>query len=190
MLIALTGGIAAGKSTVLTTFAKHGIDVADTDTIVHQIYENNTEWRKRLNERWQIAPNLSGAELREQVAKIVFTNKNELAWLEKALHPLVESEIDNLQKISKNKLIIIAVPLLFEVNWQNKFDYIVTVSCDKEVQAERLLQRGWSQSDINARLKRQFTMKEKEALADFTIVNDFSIEHLEKECLQLLNKFN
>ena len=179
MLIALTGGIGSGKSTVLDIFDSFGAIVADTDSIVHKIYEENEQLHALLEERWGNKVFKNKKPHRPSIAEIVFQNKHELDWLNKTIHPLVKKHI---QQFNGSQMSIIAVPLLYEVNWQDKFDKVISVWCDKDLQHKRLLARGWKEQDISARLSAQIDQNEKLLRADLGIINNWSIQFLENQC--------
>jgi dephospho-CoA kinase len=83
-------------------------------------------------------------------------------------------------------LSICAVPLLFETELDGLFDVVVTISCDKDAQKERLSERGWSKEDIEGRLSRQFSMEKKEELADYVISNIGDLEFFKRQCQILI----
>ncbi|MCH2204797.1 MAG: dephospho-CoA kinase [Lentisphaerales bacterium] len=179
MLIALTGGIGAGKSTVLDIFQSLGAHVADTDLIVHKIYEENQQLYASLKERWGNKVFQDGKPHRPSIAEIVFQNKQELEWLNSVMHPLVKLQI---QAQHNGQISIIAVPLLYEVNWQSEFEKVISVWCDSKFQNDRLLSRAWSQKEINSRLSAQMHQSEKLQRADYGIINNWSLDFLKNQC--------
>jgi dephospho-CoA kinase len=187
MFTALTGGIGAGKSTALAIFKKLNLTIYDTDEMVHHLYESSTEFIHQVKSRWALSTTLSTKQLKKEVAKIVFSQPNELAWLESQIHPLITQQLLELKE--KNESVIVAVPLLFELKMDTIFDLVITVSCPQETQLKRLQARGWSPEDIKGRLERQLTMNEKENLADIVISNCDSLEFLEKQCQCLVDRY-
>ena len=170
MLVALTGGIGAGKSTVLTIFEELGAKIGDTDLIVHKIYEEDKEVCDALLQRWGNAVINNGVPDRRAIAQLVFNNKSELEWLNQLLHPRVKENMKDYH--SPAQITLIAVPLLYEVAWHSEFDKVISVWCSKDIQQTRLLQRNWSIDEINARLKAQIDQDEKLSRADYGIIND------------------
>jgi len=187
MLVALTGGIGAGKSTVLNIFEELGAKVGDTDLIVHKIYQEDKQVGHALRQRWGNSVfDEQGMPNRRAIASLVFGNNQELEWLNQLLHPLVKKHMKNFDV--PERLILIAVPLLYEVNWHSEFDRVVSVWCSKENQQQRLLQRNWSPDEITSRLNAQMCQDEKLSRADFGIINDGSLKDLRQQCQMIWNK--
>ncbi|MCM8535346.1 MAG: dephospho-CoA kinase [Lentisphaeraceae bacterium] len=182
MLVALTGGIGAGKSTVLKIFESLGAQVADTDSIVHKIYEEDKQLHAVLLDRWGQKVFKDSLPHRPAIAEIVFKNKQELEWLNSVMHPLVKNVI---QSLDTTGLHLIAVPLLYEINWQSEFQKTISVWCDKDIQNERLLARGWKQDEVSARLSAQLHQDEKLTRSDFGIINNWSIDFLNNQCQRI-----
>lgn len=189
MFIALTGGIAAGKSTALTMFKQLGVQCCDTDIMVHELYRDSKSLREQLSNHWGIDVNLDDNLVRRKVADIVFSDPDQLKWLESIIHPLIIERLSKL-RCSTDGLIICAVPLLFEIGLEKNFDKVVSVSCLKEDQHKRLIERGWSEKEIEARLERQFSMDKKESLADYVLSNIGDVEFLKKQCIELIRSWN
>ncbi len=188
MFIALTGGIAAGKSTALSLFEKNGIRCYDTDLMVHEMYQNSEKLRKQLFERWGISEDLDPVAVRRKVADIVFADIEQLHWLESVIHPLIIEKLLIFRSDEKD-IAVCAVPLLYETGMEKCFDFVVAVSCPEKVQHERLRKRGWSDAEIKARSGRQFTMAKKEKLADFVLENAGSLDFLESQCIKLIENW-
>ena len=89
LAVAVTGGIAAGKSEALAAFARHGAAVASSDEIVHRLYREDAELKQALRERWGERVFAGGEVDRAAVGRIVFADRAELSWLERELHPRV-----------------------------------------------------------------------------------------------------
>src|SRR5438094_4347960 len=85
LAVALTGGIAAGKSEALAAFARHGAATASSDAIVHELLAHDDEARAAILERWGVA----AVDDRGRISEIVFADAGELEWLEQLLHPRV-----------------------------------------------------------------------------------------------------
>jgi len=190
-LIGLTGGVGAGKSTVLNLFKQEGAVGLSTDEVVHSLYEA-PELVQPLVERWGkdvVAPN--GELLRNKVAEIVFTDLNELDWLEKLLWPHVEKEIELwiAKRESSNSIdiAVIEVPLLFESGIDGRFDKTVTVSASTEVIEPRLRDRD-GQLKLQQRMDRQLPPAEKAKLASHVIENNGSITDLSRAVCRLIEE--
>jgi dephospho-CoA kinase len=96
LAVALTGGIAAGKTEALQAFARHGAAVVSSDDVVHRLYREDEGLRAALRERWGDRVFADDGEVdRREIGRIVFADRTELAWLETALHPRVRSALDD-----------------------------------------------------------------------------------------------
>ena len=187
MLAALTGGIGSGKSTVLDIFKDLGAQTEDTDNVVHRIYDEDREVHSLLKGRWGNKVFSGSAPDRKAIAKLVFNNKDELQWLNSVMHPRVKKRIAGLQS---DGITFIAVPLLYEVNWQNAFNKVVSVWCSTAKQLSRLKKRGWSSEEIDARNSAQISQDEKLTRADYGIINDWSLKSLTRQCRNIYSKLS
>jgi dephospho-CoA kinase len=177
LAVAVTGGIAAGKSEALAAFARHGAAVASSDEIVHRVYREDAGLQTALRERWGEGVFAGGEVDRAAVGRIVFADRDELDWLERQLHPRVGREyrrwLDELRgRADPPVLAVVEVPLLYETGGEERFDKVVVVTAPPAVRKAR---RG-PFADREARL-----MPEDEKLrrADFAFVNDGSLEALD-----------
>lgn len=185
MLIALTGGIGSGKSTCLELFKSFNCKVLDTDQMVHDLYNDNTELSQTFSERWGTKVlNTDGSINRPEIAQIVFNKKEELQWLNQEIHPRIYQK---LQSLPKNILTVVAIPLLYENDRQELFDKVISVWTSSTLQEERLVARNWDQEQIHGRLNAQMHQDEKLHKADYGIINTLSIESLQKQIQIILN---
>ena len=160
--VALTGGIACGKSLAARFLASRGVECIDADDIVHGLLPDPAE--------------------RKRIAAEVFADAAKRRALEARLHPLVKERIDAfLSSPSAGGLPRVAVvPLLFEANWDAEYDIICTVSSSRREQLRRMTEgRGWSREESEARLDAQLPVEEKAARSDYVILNDGSEKELE-----------
>ncbi len=185
ILVAVTGGIGAGKTTVLSSFARLGARIADADDIAHELYLPGGSAYKPLVERWGRAIlNPDGHVCRSAIASNVFANPEELAWLNGLLHPLVQQEILKRAQAASEPLYC-AIPLLHECQWQQDMTATVAVWCDAKTQHERLRQRGWSEEEISRRLQKQLSMDEKMRLADYMVMTNCPMAMTERQCAKV-----
>ena len=173
LAVALTGGIAAGKSEALAVFARLGAATASSDAIVHDLLAHDDEVRAAIRERW--GDDAVGD--RALIGELVFGNAAELDWLEQLLHPKVvraqKAWFDELeQRDEPPVLAVVEIPLLYETGGEERFDAVVVVTAPLELRAER---RG-SFEDREARL---IPEDEKVRRADFAYVNDGTLEDLD-----------
>ena len=194
LVVGITGGIGSGKSTVLELFRSAGLNVLDADTVVHQLYKNNSVITEQLTQRWgDCILDENNSINRAAVAEIVFKDQSELNWLNSVFHPQVR-QIIKYEAEKSEKGLWCAVPLLYEVGWQQDFNEIISIWCDHKTQIERLEKRAWSEMHIKQRLSSQMSMDLKLQKADYGIINVSNLETLKKQCESvketILNKYN
>jgi dephospho-CoA kinase len=166
--VALTGGIAAGKSEALAAFARHGAATASSDEFVHRLLAEDEDVRRAIGERWGEA----AVGDRARIAEIVFDDRAELDWLEQLLHPKTR-ELARKWLGSTGALIeVVEIPLLFETGGETRFDKVVVITAPRDVRESR--RSGFA--DREARL---LPDEEKVARADFAYVNDGTLEELD-----------
>lgn len=186
MLAGLTGGIGCGKSTALSCFEELGWHALDADRICHEIYEEGDKLLiSKLTSRWGEAVFQDGAIARKKIAEIVFNSRNELEWLNGLLHPLIMRRAYEKAAASGSRYVIFDVPLLFETGMTERFDCTISVWTDSKQQMERLLRRGLTRKEIEARLAMQMSSSLKLEKADFGLINTGSREFLFEQCTEL-----
>jgi dephospho-CoA kinase len=175
--VAITGGIGAGKSAALEAFARYGAATRSSDEIVHRLLSSDPEVRRQLAERF--GPEVIGADGadRAAVARIVFNDPQQLDWLEKLLHPRVVRDHtawrDNLAEGPDPPAVTVTeIPLLYETGGDKRFDVVVVITAPPEVRAER-------RPVADEREQRLLAEDEKIRLADYTYVNDGTLEELD-----------
>ena len=185
--VGLTGGIGAGKSEALAAFERLGAATLSTDQVTHDLL-GDEEVRGALIEHWgeEVAP---GGEVdRERVGEIVFADRGELDWLESVLHPRVGIHVlEWRQDLDPDvEVAVVEVPLLFEAAMEDAFDATVAVVASDKVRDRRLRERG--QPGLEGREERQLDQAEKERRADHVIRNDASLEALESEVREVIDR--
>lgn len=186
-VIGLTGGIASGKSAVSYYLITHGYEVIDADDISRHALEPGTEAFKQVIEHFPVLDN--GIINRQKLADIIFNNQDEKNYLEGILHPYIRSVIVQKIKQSKNNIVFIDVPLLFEAGWDDLCDSTIVVSCDKETQIQRVLSRDHcTRTQALDRIRNQMSLEDKEQRADYIIRNNTNYYDLEKEILKVLKE--
>ena len=179
LAVAITGGIGAGKSEALKAFAKLGAATISSDEIVHRLLRQDEEVRSALLGRWgERILDESGEIDRRAVAKIVFEDRDELAFLEGVLHPRVAREYlawrKELASLPEPPAVCVTeVPLLDEVGGEARFDAVVAIT------APRLLREARGRILSDDRGDRQLPDREKAARADFAYRNTGTLEELE-----------
>ena len=178
-VIALTGGIGAGKSTVAQFFSELGANVVDADHLARVAIERGSEGFDEVVARFGQSILSNGDINRKALAEIIFSDPDLKRDLEAIIHPRVQKLFA--QAVLDNEPagnLIYEIPLLVETDAVKKFDFIVTVEADEELRIERLLARGMFISDIKARLANQAPSQARIDIADAVIVNDGDEDHL------------
>ncbi len=181
-VIALTGGIASGKSTVSKMFEKLNCKVIDADKIVHQIYESDSEFKAKVLARFASLD-------RKKIATIVFQNKQELEWLEAQLHPAVRKKVSEEIEKARQKnypLLLVEAALMVESNYYQQFDGLLLVKSRPSLQKQRsILRDGLAEQEVEKRLQAQLDDAAKEKFATWVIDNSGSLEDTEKKVEKL-----
>ena len=172
LAVALTGGIAAGKSEALEAFARHGAAVISSDDVVHRLYREDAELLDALRARWGGRVFRDGEVDRAEVGRIVFADRDELAWLEAELHPRVRAAVDDWLGRQTEDVAVAEIPLLYETGGEKRFDRVVVVTAPAELRAAR-------RAAAPERERRLVPDEEKVRRADFAYVNDGSLEELD-----------
>jgi dephospho-CoA kinase len=184
LLIGLTGGIGAGKSSVSAALVRRGAVVVDADAIVRELQQPGTVVFDEMVERF--GPGIVGADGaldRAAVAGIVFTDAAALADLGAIVHPRTQDEIMRrvAEQSETDHVVVLDIPLLAESGWSDLAGTIV-VDLDPEVAVERLVRhRGFSEEDARNRIANQASREDRLAKADFVVDNHGDPDDLEAE---------
>ena len=174
--VALTGGIATGKTYCATAFAAHGVPIIDADVLAREAVARGSAGLKAVADRFGpsvLAPD--GALDRPALGSVVFRDPRARADLEAIIHPEVYRRIRewfaNLPK--GTRLAMADIPLLFETGHQHDFDSVVVCACDPEEQVKRVIARdGLDDAAARARIAAQWPIAEKAQRADRVIWTD------------------
>jgi len=193
-LIAVTGGIACGKSTLAGILSEQGCDILDTDDVSHSLQASGGGAAGKIAARFgDGAIAADGSVNRRKLGELVFANPKALRDLESIMHPLIEGAVrDWISSRESGRTLVVLVPLLFEAGLDHKFawDATVAVVSSRETQISRLAQRGFDRAAAEARIDSQMPCAEKSRRATFTIVNDGSLAMLKSETARLLDKIS
>jgi len=183
--IAITGGIGSGKSIVCQWFNDQGIPVISADTLGHEALES-PEVLKKLTEEFGESIILNGNIDRHVLGNIVFDDADKTARLNTITHPYIISRIKEMLESQKETLAVFEIPLLFEAGLENLFDKIVIVWANENVRVERLkMRRGMNERKISLIMAKQYSQEAAKDRADYVIVNNDSLEDLEKKLGEL-----
>lgn len=172
--IALTGGIATGKSYVLGKLRARGIPCVDADELAHGVTAAGTEATAAIAARFgaEILGD-DGAVNRARLGPIVFANPSARRELEAIVHPAIYRAIvaalRAFEMTGEYPIAVVDVPLLFESGGDKSFDRVIATVCSPDVQLARLRERGLSDEAAGQRLAAQLTAEEKAARAHFVI---------------------
>lgn len=161
--VALTGGIACGKSLVAKYLNDEGVETIDADDVVHELIPDPAE--------------------RRRIAAEVFADPDRRRELEARLHPVVRQRIDEFlggsPSAAAGSFRVAIVPLLFETGWDRDYDIICSVRSSRETQIRRMTEnRGYSRQEAEARLAAQLGVDEKAARSHYIIENDTTPDEL------------
>lgn len=186
--VALVGNIASGKSTVEEILQQSDYLVLDTDRVCHKLLENNSEIIEAFSSYDILDDNQNIS--REKLGKIVFSNPTLKTKLESILHPQIRKEIINFFDENKSqKIVFVAIPLLFEANMQDLFDKILFVYTNDEIRLERLIARNhYTKEYAQIRLNSQLSQDEKIKKSDYVIYNNSTKDELKEEVIKVLEQ--
>jgi len=161
-VIALSGAIACGKTAALEEFAALGAETICADTLAK---------KHRLTLKQKIK-DAFGTDDKNDLAQIVFADNEKLKQLENMLHPLILKEAQEIIKRTDKKIIVFAVPLLFEKGLEDGFDLTICIYASYQKRLKRALLRGTTKEYFNYCEQSQLPMAEKANRADIIIFNE------------------
>jgi dephospho-CoA kinase len=179
--IALTGGIATGKSTVASLLTLNGLRIIDADTIAHRILDENSGW---ICERFGAEFVRGGKVDRPALGKVIFSDPAAKKELENFLHPKIRAaiEAESEKQDALGYPYLIDIPLFFETQ-SYPIEHSVVVYTPKALQLERFMKRnGFSEDESLRRIESQMDIEEKKARATWVIDNSLNLKHLQAEC--------
>lgn len=185
LLVGLTGGIGAGKSTVSEMLAAHGAVVVDADRIARDAQEPGTPAFRRIVERFGsdvVRPD--GSLDRARLASIVFDDDVARDELNAIVHPEVMRVIAARVEEMKNShsVVVLDVPLLLEIGGGEGLDCVVVVEAEEDARIDRVVTaRGMSARDVRARIAAQASSQQRRALADVVLLNDGTLKDLQTQ---------
>jgi dephospho-CoA kinase len=189
--VALTGGIATGKTYVLEQFRRCGVPCLDADALAHGVMAPGTEATTAIAARFgqeMLAPD--GSVDRTRLGPVVFADAVARRDLEAIVHPAVYRAITAglraFELTDDAGLAIVDVPLLYETGAESKFDKVIVTECSPEVQVARLMARGLTESAARQRLAAQLPTRDKAARADFVIRTDGAFTETDSRVEQVL----
>ena len=185
--VALTGGIASGKTTVAGLFAARGVPVIDTDVIARQVVEPGTAGLAAVVSAF--GPDILGPDGRldrRQLRERIFADRAARGRLEAILHPAIRQEMERQSQAAGGPYQLLVIPLLAEGGRRDHVDRVLVVDVPESMQVERLMQRdGVGREQALASLAAQASRGQRQALADDVVVNSGRVEDLEPQVARL-----
>jgi dephospho-CoA kinase len=188
--VALTGGIATGKTYVLEQFRKRGVSTLDADALARGATTADTEGARAIAARF--GPDVmtpEGEVDRRRLASIVFADPAARHDLEAIVHPAVYRAIAaGLRgfELLGYGLTVVDVPLLYETSHASDFDRVIVTVCPPELQIARLASRGVTEAEAWQRIRAQLPTEEKAARADFVVRTDGALEETDRQVETIL----
>jgi len=189
--VGITGGMGSGKSTVCNILKKLGVPVFSSDDVGKMLLNNDDYLKSQIKKKFDSDMYTSSGTIdRERMARLVFNDPNELKKLNELVHPRVKAEFDSwCKKNEKKPYVVKEAAILFETGQHKELDKMVTVFCPKEERIRRIIKRDEvTKESVEKRMLHQYSDAERNALADFIIMNDGNEELLPqvKELHELL----
>lgn len=202
--VAITGNIAAGKSTVEKILTSKGYSVLNTDDVAHDLIDGKKDvlsgfkGAEFLNVKEEILKAFKGMDIledgnisRAKLGKIVFSDKKMLKKLEAIIHPAVRLKIYEFFEEHKDETVVfVSVPQLYEAEMQYAFDKVILVFSEDKYRYKRLLKRdGYTEEYASARISAQMPQVEKLLLCDDCLENDGTISELKVRISYLMKEY-
>jgi dephospho-CoA kinase len=189
--VALTGGIATGKSYVLDCFRAMGVPCLDADELAHGVMAAGTEASSAIGARFgaeMLTPD--GAVDRRRLGPVVFADRAARQDLEAIVHPAVYRAITAglraFDLTERPPLAVVDIPLLYETGHHQDFDRVVATLCSRSTQLGRLMARGLTEADAELRLAAQMPAEEKAARAHHVIRTDGAFDETNAQVAALV----
>jgi dephospho-CoA kinase len=184
--IAVTGPFASGKSSLVRLLGElPGVETASADETVHHLLKSDRRTISRVVERFGEGVRGPDGIDRKALGREVFGDAEALRDLEEILHPLVRDETDRRIAASDAELFVAEIPLLFETDRGQDFDYTVVVTVPEERRRAWSEERGVDEAALRAIEARQFSGEEKARWADLVVQNDGDLDRLREQAEEI-----
>lgn len=180
VVVGLTGGIGAGKSTFAQLLATRGAEVIDVDAIGRAIIAPGTRGAESVMERF-------GTTDRRELARRVFSDADARHALEAISWPLIEDRLRDLVAESGARVVVLDMAVLPQGLGRGIYGPVVTVEAPEELRLQRLIERGMTEDDARARMKAQTSEQDRRAIADHVVVNDDGMDRLRARAAALMD---
>ncbi len=191
IVVAVTGGIGCGQTTVCKFLEEMGAKVIQADLVAKRETESNEEIKEELRKYFGSRIFYRDGKLnRKMLAKIAFSDEAKTDRLNRIVHPrMVEhiiNEIEEARESQKYEIILVDAALIYELNLEHMFDAVVVVSSKMSCRLERIKKRdNLSEAEIMSRINKQIPIEDKIQWADFLIENNDDLETLRVKCRKL-----
>lgn len=190
-VIALTGGIGSGKSLVAEYFADHGALVIDADQLARAAIERGSSGFDEVIAVFGDSILENGEINRRALGELVFKDPILKAKLESIIHPWIRNEFEGaVASLRPDETLVYEIPLLFETGGADRFDTVITVEAQMQDRIARLVDKGFSISEIQARIAAQATREQRVSIADFVIENNGSADDLLRKVENIWDSLN
>lgn len=187
--IAITGGVASGKTAACQFFRELGAFVVNTDAIVHELLDPESDLGQQVIRQFGPESLADGKISRKRIAEKAFKDPQQLAKLEKLLHPAVLHKIEALYSLACRSgaytSFVVEIPLLFEIQGEPFYDYVVAVLADEAVARQRFERAGYPPEEYERRMRRQLSPHQKAERADYKIQNNGTLDNLKNQIIAL-----
>jgi dephospho-CoA kinase len=189
--VALTGGIASGKSTVAGLFAALGVPVIDTDVIAREVVEPGQQALTQVAEAFGAdVLDADGRLDRKRMRERIFADADARRRLEAILHPAIRAEMERQSQAAGGPYQVLVIPLLAEGGRRDHVDRVLLVDVPEELQIQRVMWRdGVSREQAQASLNAQATRAQRLAMADDVLLNTGRVDDLREQVTKLHRQF-
>jgi dephospho-CoA kinase len=189
--VALTGGIATGKSHVLEQFRRRGVPCLDADSLARGVTAPGTEATRAIAARFgEGIVTADGSIDRARLAAIVFADPAARRDLEALIHPAVYRAIGTalraFEQLGAAPIAVVDIPLLYESGHERDFDDVIVTVCPPEMQLQRLIDRGLTETEARQRIAAQWPTDEKARRAPYVIRTDGTIDETNRQVAEVL----
>lgn len=191
MRVALTGGVASGKSAIAQVLAELGAVVVDADVLAREVVAPGTDGLREVVAAFGAGVLTATGELdRPAVARVVFADEASRRRLEAIIHPRVRARAAELEAgAPEDALVVHDIPLLVETGQTDSFDAVIVVDTPVEVQVDRMVRlRGMSPADARARIAAQATREQRRAVATYVVENTGTLEDLRNQVAEVFER--
>jgi len=194
LVIAITGGMGCGQTSVARFMGKSGAKIINADEMAKKAIETNNELQKEMKNTFGKSIFYRNNQLnRKRLASLVFQDESKLQKLNRMVHPrmveLIVEEIEQARSSGKYKIIAIDAALIFEINIENMFDAIVVVAAYMKNRIDRIARRdGHTHKHIADRIRSQIPIEDKIKWADYTIENNGTLKDTEQKTREVYNQ--